>query len=42
MSDAVDDMLDGNTCQVCGAFLDKFIKTGEGYGYPETCKECSK
>lgn len=40
MSEAVDDMLEGNTCDTCGEFHDKFLRTGRGYGYPKTCNGC--
>lgn len=35
MSQVVDDMLDGFTCQQCGAFVD-----GEAPGYPRSCEDC--
>lgn len=35
MSQVVDDMLDGFTCQTCGSFID-----GEVPGYPRDCEDC--
>lgn len=35
MSQVVDDMLDGFTCQTCASFVD-----GEAPGYPRDCEDC--
>lgn len=37
MSQAVEDMLDGLICQICGQFIDF-----EASGYPRPCDECEK
>ncbi len=35
---AVDDMLEGLTCQVCGAYMYDF----ESPGHPRTCDDCKE
>jgi len=37
MGEAVEFMLDGILCQVCGVFID-----GESPGYPRTCEGCEE
>jgi len=34
MSEHVDDILNGDFCEICGSYL------GEGDGYPRKCEDC--
>ncbi len=38
MGQAVEDMLNGLCCQVCGVWMDDF----EEVGYPRSCKSCGE
>lgn len=38
MSQTVEDMLNGLTCQVCGSWMDDF----EEVGHPRTCNDCQE
>lgn len=37
---AVEDMLEGLTCQECGEFFDDVISGGEPPGHPRSCPGC--
>jgi hypothetical protein len=40
MGEAVEDILDGLACEVCGVWFDDVLDGGEPPGHPRRCEQC--